>query len=380
MVQFPFQLSIKNNLENCREESVRCTALLRAIKGRRKVYDALWNGRVVILKVFSDRISGRCHLKREWQVMKILQERGLNSPEPLFYGRTDGGRWAMVMEKLIDGETALEAVVDAGSGAEKLNILINVCRELAGQNSRGVLQRDLYLGNFLISSNNVFALDAGQMRILRREAGKKRSMRQLAVLGCSFDESDTEGIGELYREYHLCRGWEFSKKDEESLGKLVRKYRQKAIRKKLKKSLRTGKRHLRIKGDGYSAVFDKEFCEGVEPADFIRQIDALMDRGQILKRGRTCYLSRVCWNNKDVVVKRYNHKGFFHSVRQTIKLSRARRRWLNGQRSGMLNIATPKPVAFIERLKGLIIWNSYLVTEYVEGQKISRSMKDNIVG
>ena len=78
----------------------------------------------------------------------------------------------------------------------------------------------------------------------------------------------------------------------------------------------------------------------------------------------------MTWNGKDIVVKRYNHKGFIHSLRHTIKNSRARRGWLHGHRLGMLGIATPKPLAYIEQLKEKLIWKSYLVTEYVEGQKL----------
>ena len=36
----------------------------------------------------------------------------------------------------------------------------------------------------------------------------------------------------------------------------------------------------------------------------------------------------------------------------------------------MLDIATPKPLAYIEQHKKKLIWKSYLVTEYIEGQKL----------
>jgi tRNA A-37 threonylcarbamoyl transferase component Bud32 len=36
----------------------------------------------------------------------------------------------------------------------------------------------------------------------------------------------------------------------------------------------------------------------------------------------------------------------------------------------MLNIDTPKPVAYIEKYKGLLVWSSYIVTEFVQGQNL----------
>jgi tRNA A-37 threonylcarbamoyl transferase component Bud32 len=125
-----------------------------------------------------------------------------------------------------------------------------------------------------------------------------------------------------------------------------------------------------FKGGRHLAVFDRDFCQGAKPLDFIGQTDTLMDEGQSLKNDDTSYVSRVRWNSKDIVVKRYNHRGLIHSLRHTIKKSRARRGWFYGHWLRTLNIATPKPLAYVEHYKGLLLWESYLVTEYVEGQNL----------
>ncbi|UCC21668.1 MAG: hypothetical protein JSW23_07600 [Planctomycetota bacterium] len=151
-------------------------------------------------------------------------------------------------------------------------------------------------------------------------------------------------------------------------------------KKGLEECLRTNKGYVQIDSGGYRAGFDRSFCEKPEALDFIERIDTLMDGGQILKNGDTCYVSRLIWNGKDVVVKRYNHKGFIHSARHTIKKSRALRGWLHGHRLGMLNIPAPRPLAYIEQYKGLLLWTSYLVTQYVEGQKLYDFLRDGAVG
>ncbi|MHC4571364.1 MAG: lipopolysaccharide kinase InaA family protein [Planctomycetota bacterium] len=379
MAEFPFQLLIKNTSSDNKEESLTCSALLRAIPGRREVYDALWNGRGVIVKVFSHKISAKRHLKREWRGLSLLQRRGLNSPEPLFTGRTEDGRWAVVVEKVADLSTVLDILNEIADKTQKLELLVLVCKEVAKQHSKGVLQKDLHFGNFLLGGDKVFALDVGQMQFFSRQISRKRSISQLASLVCYLAASDTESIAKLCREYFKARGWRFRKSDEALLQRQVTAHRKKGVRRGLKKCLRTSKRHLRIKSGGYLAVFDMDFCQGAEPLDFIEQIDGLMDRGRILKKGNTCYVSRVMWNDRDVVVKRYNHKGFIHSLRHTIKKSRAHRGWLHGHRLGMLSIATPKPLAYIEQRRGMLVWKSYLVTEYVEGQKLYDFLRDGNV-
>jgi tRNA A-37 threonylcarbamoyl transferase component Bud32 len=45
----------------------------------------------------------------------------------------------------------------------------------------------------------------------------------------------------------------------------------------------------------------------------------------------------------------------------------------------MLEIPTPKPLAYIEQRKGLLVWNSYLITPYIEGQKLDDFLQDESV-
>lgn len=356
-----------------------CTDLFRIIPGRRAIYDALWNDRSVVAKVFSHKIHARRHLRKEWRGLIQLQRRGLSSPKPLFYGRTEDGQWAIVLEKIDESATILDVLNETTEKLKELDLLVRVCRELAKQNSKGVLQKDLHLGNFLLAGDRIYALDPSQMQFFRRQVPRKKSISQLALLMCSLPTSDIKSARVICEEYFEVRGWHFGKSDEALLQKQIAVYRRRGIRRGLKKTLRTSKRHLKITDRQYSAVFEKGFCLEAEPLDFIGRLDALMDGGQVLKDGNTCYVSRLSWNGKDVVVKRYNNKGFIHSLRHTIKKSRARRGWLHGHRLGMLNIATPEPLAYIEQRKGFLIWKSYLVTKYVKGKRLYDYLRDDNV-
>ncbi len=353
-----------------------CTSLLRSIKGRRQVYDALWGERRVIVKVFLHIIRSRRHLNREWQGLINLKKRGLRAPEPLFYGRTEDNQWAVVMEKISNSITAIDLFNQAKNNTEKLDLLLKICRELAKQHSKGILQNDLHLGNFLLANHKIYAIDPGQMRFLSSELTRDESIRQLAMLLSGFSNSDGQLIDILSREYFRIRNWNFQKPDEKQLAKQMILQTKTTIRRALKKRLRTSKSSVQIKTDNFISVFDRDFCNGYEPLDLIEQIDALMDQGRILKNGNTCYVSRLAWKERDIVIKRYNHKGFIHSLRHTIKGSRARRAWLQAHRLDMLKIATPKPLAYIEKRKAGLIWTSYLITEYVNGQEFCYFLED----
>ena len=378
MNEFPFQLIVKRSSLNKGKEFLLCTDLFRIIPGRRAIYDARWNDKSVVAKVFSHKIHARRHLRREWRGLVQLQKLGLSSPKPLFYGRIEEGQWIVVLEKIAESATIMDVLNKTTEKQKDIDLLIRVCRELAKQHGKGVLQKDLHFGNFLLAGDRIYALDPSQMQF-RRQVPRKKSISQLALLLCSLPTSNIESVRVICEEYFEVRGWHFVKSDEALLKKQMAAYKRKGIRRALKKSLRTSREYLKITNEQYSAVFEKGFCHEAEPLDFIRRLDALMDTGQILKDGNTCYVSRLSWNRKDVVVKRYNNKGLIHSLRHTIKRSRARRGWLHGNRLRMLNIATPKPLAYIERRKGLLIWQSYLITEYVEGQKLWHFLRDDNV-
>jgi len=405
MTEFPFQLLIDSAFPKNKRQSLTCTKLLRTIAGRRQVYEAVWNGRAVIVKLFSHKINAGRHLKKEWRGLRQLQKRQLSCPVLLFYGKTENGGWAVVTGKIADCSTALEVFNEKRDPEEKLELLISVCRELAEQHRKGVLQKDLHLGNFLVSGDkgsgpilqnaakwehsqtprkafgvpNLFAIDPGQMRFRSQELTRKKSIWQLASVAAFLPEGDTKSIGRLCKEYASARGWHFDKSDEAMLQKQLTLHKKTAVKKGLKKCLRTSKRCLKVKTDKYLAVFDRGFCQGHNPVDFIKQVDTLMNEGQTLKNSRTCYVCRLRWNGKDVVVKRYNHKGFVHSLRHTIKRSRARRGWLHGHRLGMLTLPTPKPLAYIEQYRGPIVWTSYLATEYIEGKNLYNFLADDSV-
>jgi len=145
----------------------------------------------------------------------------------------------------------------------------------------------------------------------------------------------------------------------------------------LKQYLPARNKRLRTKAGSYVAEFDGSFRMDAKPENLIEQIETLLNTGQVIKDGDTCHVSRLVWNYEDVVVKRYNHKGLIHSLRHTVKKSRARKAWLHARRLGALNISTPRPVAYVEHRKGHLVWQSYLVTEYVDGRLLYDFVRDD---
>lgn len=376
MPEFPFSLLFKRTSSKNEGETVLCKTSLRTVPGKRQVFDAEWADRAVIAKVFSHPFCAKRHMKKEWQGLKRVQKLGLSCPAALFYGKTEQGHWAVVMEKIMDAPTVRQILDNTTEPSKKTELLSLVFKELAKQHSKGILQKDLHLGNFLLHRQKLFTLDPAQMRLFPNQIGRKQSIAQMALLASQLPDSETEIIPKLCDQYAQLRLWQFDKSDMALFWKQLAIAKKVGVKRGLKKCLRTSKRCIRIKQAHHRGVAGRDFYQAGDFSKFAEKIDELMRAGQILKNGNTCFVSRLAWADKDIVVKRYNYKGFIHCVRHTIKRSRAPRSWLHAHRLLMLNIPTPKPLTYIEKCKGPLILKSYFVTEYIQGQKLYDFLRD----
>jgi tRNA A-37 threonylcarbamoyl transferase component Bud32 len=371
----PFTLRIETNSPPGRCEEVVCRNVLRALGKTRMVYDATWEGRRIVLKVFAKFGKARYHAMREWRGLKQLEARQVNSPKPLFFGHGPEG-WAVATEWIDDAVTAQELWQTAETPDRKLRVLCLIAGQLAHQHDKGVIQPDMHLGNFMVRGQEVFALDPAMMRFRRGSVGRRRSIRQVAQLTGMLPEDAGPAIESVFRTYADARSWTIGPQDVERLRSQHRRRRSQAIERGLRKFLRTNRRHQAIRRGSWRGLADRRLSEAVSLEEITAGLDEAMARGQILKDGRTSFVSRVTLGSIEVVVKRYNHKGLLHSLRHTLKGSRAKRCWLNANRLVLVEIPTPRPLAYIDAYKGPFLHYSYFIAEYVTGQGLYRILND----
>jgi len=375
MNTLPFTLKIQTSSPPGRREEVVCRNVLRALEGTRMVYDATCNGRRVVVKIFTKWGKARYHALREWRGLNQLETRQVSAPRPLFFGRGPEG-WAVATAWLDDAVSAQKLWMTAGTVERQAQVISMVARHLGPQHARGVLQADMHLGNFMIRGEEVFALDPAMMRFARGPIGRRQSIRQVARLAAILSENARSTIESVFREYADARSWAVGPQDLEQLQTEHHRQRSKAIEKGLRKFQRTNRRHQEIRYGSWRGLADRKLLETANLVDLTRGLDEAMARGQILKDGGTSFVSRVTLGGVEVVIKRYNYKGLLHSLRHTLKGSRAKRSWLNANRLVLLGIATPQPLAYIEERRGGLLRQSYLITEFKSGQSLHQVLQD----
>jgi hypothetical protein len=108
----------------------------------------------------------------------------------------------------------------------------------------------------------------------------------------------------------------------------------------------------------------------VELQPLLSNLDLLTEQGHIYKTGGAATVAQVQVQGRPLVVKRYNIKSFAHWLKRFWRPSRAWHSWVEGNRLQLLGIATPRPLAVLERRWCWLRGRAYLITEYCGGQDI----------
>jgi tRNA A-37 threonylcarbamoyl transferase component Bud32 len=355
--------------------NIRCIALLRQLMGKRCTYEGLWEDRPVIVKLFTSPLRGFLHFRREQRGLSLLTEAGIPTPRLLHSGKTPDGKWALIFEKITPAEDLAQRLEKTHSESQTLELCQQWLDLLARMHQKRILQTDLQPGNFLFNGSTLYALDPGTVRKSRFPISVRAGLRQLAGMLSTMPPSLRENPQPWLEGYCRHRGWQPTEKMQTLLKKFLRRQRQHIVRRSLKKTLRDSKRYFSLHEGPYRGMFTRRDWTEETARQFVRQIDHLMESGQILKRGNTCFVSRVQFGSLDIAVKRYNYKGFWHSLRHTLKGSRARKCWLAAHRLQEEAIPCARPLAFVKEKKNVLDQKTYYLTVYINGTTLDHFLK-----
>jgi len=354
--------------------AITCSHVLRLLPGKRLTCDGSYGGDGksvnAIIKVFSGDRVGRSRFNKEVRNLQRLAD--LNMPVPSLYysGACEEGFYVFVMENLENGISLADKLPDMSAPNSADENLFSLLSLLSSMHSKGIYQKDLHLGNFIKTERGIFVIDVADIKFRRGGLSKFKALSQLGILLTQFPDQGRNEKEQLWQHYCDQRSWPFDTRDIDILERKIHRHKVKSVRRTLKKYLRNNSRHCSRKSGGIRFVVDKAFTDDNGFEELVRNIDQRMEEGNVFKKGNTCFVSSFEYNGEKVIVKRYNYKGLLHALRTSLKGSRARHSWIQGHRLRMFHINTPEPVAFLEIRKCGVITNSYIITRYVEGNKL----------
>jgi len=341
---------------------------LRVLPGKRLTGIGRWNGQTVLAKLFIAARGDERHWQRECQGAERLQATSLPTPPLLASGSLcDGGHY--LLYAYLDNARSPDTAA--------VNELTRVFTQLGRLHAAGLLQEDAHLGNFLLrdadsGDGDVFVIDGDAVRPLR---DARDAMGNLALLFAQLPpQTATDGFAALLDAY--CSGNPAANVDKTNLTAAIAHARAARLADYLGKCLRDCSLfRVEQTATRFVAMVRDE-------ADFLAPVIADPDRwlaaGTPLKLGRTSTLALIEHAGRMLVIKRYNIKNVGHALSRFWRPSRAWHSWIEGHRLRFLGIATPKPLALIERRYGPLRSKAWLITEHCAGESLLAHLADHL--
>lgn len=351
--------------------TLQLLSLLRVLPGQRYVGAGVWRGRPVLAKLLVGAKAAR-HFQRELQGVRLLEAQSMTTPLLLADGLKEGeGGWLLF--EFLEGA---ESLGDAWKQVESLPVLADeqqavlaeALAAIAELHSKGLWQEDLHLDNLLRHAGKLYLIDGAGICV--EEAGKPLSRQKvLENLGVFFAQlpKSLEPFTEELLVHYLLGNAEHAL-PLEALQKQVDKVRGWRLKDFLNKVGRECTLFSVQRGPFALRAIRREEEAAMLPV--LEQADALLDQGHLYKTGGAASVGRVEVAGRSLVVKRYNIKGFAHLLKRFWRPSRAWHSWREGNRLAFLGIATPKPLAVLEKRFLWLRSRAYLVTEYLAGPDI----------
>ncbi len=346
-------------------------SLLRVLPGQRYVGAGVWRGRAVLAKLLVGSKAAR-HFQRELAGVRLLAEQGLTTPLLLADGLQEGaGGWLLF--EYLEGAQSLGEAWQAVQALpvladEQVAVLGEALAAIGQLHAKGLWQEDLHLDNLLRHGGELYLIDGAG--ICAEQAGKPLSrdkvLENLGVFFAQLPKALEPFTEELLVHYLLSNGEHAL--PLESLQKQVDRVRAWRLRDWLKKVGRECTLFAVQRGAFMLRAIRREEEAAMLPV--LEQADALLDQGHLYKTGGAASVGRVDVAGRTLLIKRYNIKGFAHWLKRFWRPSRAWHSWREGNRLVFLGIATPKPLALLEKRFLWLRRSAYLVTEYLPGPDI----------
>lgn len=359
-------------------QSLLCEKIVRRVPGKRLVCQGTWGQQPVFAKLFIGKDAAKYLARDKWGVEQLVQA-GIATPAILFAGLSRDGKTHVLLLETIS--PALNAEVCwhslASNPVRRLQLASSLAAQVAEHHRAGLLQTDLYFKNFLVQDDKIYTLDGDGIRRLSSIFQKRQRLRNLATLFSKMDVLDDDWIPELYA--HYCRQLNAAcvTADEADVRRMTQKIRRQVASeyadKKVFRSctdVKVSKSFKRFVAIASDFALDDSSVQSLD--------SALADKKSNLKNGNTCTIAKVAIADRQVVIKRYNIKSFWHGLNRAFRASRAARSWANTYRLIISGIATHKPLALVEERLGWFRRRAYFLSEYVDASDVQQYFSQSV--
>lgn len=371
-IEVPFALRVVHGKHTEVLEFVR---ILRLLPCKRIVAVAKLHGREFLVKAYLGRSAAR-YVRREQRGVELIVSAGVRTPALRWHGRlVDGQGEVLVFDYLPDAVSLYDRWREAQLEEEKVDVLTRAMVIIGKLHNEGVVQNDIHLANFLLSSGRLFTIDGGDIvKRSRPPLAEAASLRNLGMFFAQFYPRHDNFARVVLPAYEAVRGWTMDESRLERIAREITANREKRKRIYISKAFRECTRFVCERSFTRFEVCERS-AYSPEMQALLADPDAMIQSGTLLKDGSTSTVALVHLPDRSLVIKRYNLKSPWHRLRRAFRRTRAWHSWANACRMEFLGIPAVRPVALVEHRYGPLRGKAYFITEYVEGEDALACLK-----
>jgi len=154
------------------------------------------------------------------------------------------------------------------------------------------------------------------------------------------------------------------------LDRMALRHRLGVWRSREKRCLADNRDYVKLRVGRYVGCARRDWAEGAflsvlsHPAELLSSCAIVKDsRTTTVGAGKEC--------GRAIHVKRYNFQGLGYALKDLFRAARAKRAWIAGNSCLMRGLSVATSVAYLERRRGRVLLESYLVSHTVEGQNLT---------
>lgn len=345
-----------------------CTQIVRCLPESRISCIGLWQDKQVFVKIFISKKHAKTHYLREQKGIELLNDKHIIAPHIIHLATALKMEVHIIVFDFIVPATNTQVAWDNATPITRPTLLKKLLTLIAEHHNKGIIQRDLHLGNFLLSGDTIVTLDGSDIH--QTSINQQQAMAHLALFFAQFYPENDTHIKPCFLLYGVLRQWAIKRPLLDKLLKLTRLAREKRKINFLKKIYRECSLFAYQSQWQKRSICNRQYLTS-EMTELIKSPDKFMANGVFLKKGYGVTVSAVSLNGQQLVVKRYNTKNSLHAIRQAFRQSRASKSWKNAHMLDFYDIPAIKPIALIENRWGFIRRKSYFITAFQAGELCS---------
>lgn len=353
---------------------IEVEAVVRSVPQHREVIRGSWQGQLVYAKQFIGNRAKK-HFERDVAGIQKLVDANIATPALLFKGLADASNTYVAIYSAVVAAKNVEDAYEQLATDERFLLMKKLVQTVAQHHKAGLIQTDIYFKNFLVKNDeitnklNIYTLDGDGIRALSKFS-KRYQQQNLATLFSKMDVLDEDAwLQDLYQVYCTAMDVPLSVNLMTKVFTATQKIRHQVANGYAEKKVFRNCTDVKIKRS--FKIFHAQTADFVIEDLVPESLDALLAKSKYnIKNGNTCSISKAEVAKKNVVIKRYNVKSFWHGVNRFFRCSRAARSWANAHRLIISNIATAKPLALIEERWGWFRRRAYYLSEYIDAPDV----------